>query len=286
MISAPGVIVGPYRLLALIGRGGMAEVWSAEDPATGTRVAVKMLAGPARENDELRRRLLREARAASAIVHPSVVRIHGVFELPDGVPAIAMELLSGSTLRAELLAADALSLSHTAHRLVPVANALAAAHALGVVHRDLKPENVFVSPDGAVKVLDFGIAKLTAYEGAAAATAALTGEGAFLGTPGYMAPEQMFGEAADSRADAWALGVMLYECLSGGQPVVGRNAPEIMRRIRRDGITPLEALVPGLPGDVAWLSSRLLAFERDKRIADVSAAASILGKYAQLQIES
>src|SRR5579859_6066357 len=225
----PGtVIAGRYRLDRQLGQGGMGVVWAATHTITRRAVAMKFLKGPAHARPEMRRRFLREARAASAVKHPSVVEVHDVFELDDETPVMVMDLLTGETLAQRIDTLGKLSIDETAAILLPVVSAVGTAHARGIVHRDLKPENIFlaVNDEGQieVKVLDFGIAKLSTTDGEMLVQSQLTGTGSMLGTPFYSAPEQLFGERhIDQRADVWALGVVLYECLSGQIPVYGEN---------------------------------------------------------------
>src|SRR5215510_7676593 len=222
MEIAAGSLIGErYRLERVIGRGGMGVVWAAEDIVTQQRNALKFLKDGVGDPDAPRR-FLREARAASAVRHPNVVRTLDVLELEDGSPVLVMELLEGESLREMLRREQKIPLGELAEILVPVVSAVGTAHALGIVHRDLKPENIFLSrgPAGerVVKILDFGIAKLTALDGEAMRSTGIT-TSTVLGTPAYMAPEQVFGESdLDHRADIWALGLLLYQCLSGVLP--------------------------------------------------------------------
>ncbi|HEY6462948.1 MAG TPA: serine/threonine-protein kinase, partial [Polyangiaceae bacterium] len=230
-----GVVVGSYRLERLLGEGGMGTVWAASHRANGNAVALKLLRESDATNPVRRKRLLREARAASAVTHPNVVRVHEVFEDDEGTPVIAMELLSGQTL-AQLLAQEgALSLGVTATLIAPVVSAVGTAHAARITHRDLKPDNIFLVGESARAVpivLDFGIARLHGTGPDALASAALTTTGAVMGTPHYMAPEQIFGEHdVDHRADVWALGVILYECLAGRRPLPGANIGQVLKVI-------------------------------------------------------
>ncbi|HEU4533914.1 MAG TPA: serine/threonine-protein kinase, partial [Polyangiaceae bacterium] len=220
---APGEVVGGrYRLERLLGSGGMGAVWAATHLVTRRAVALKMLRALDGARPEERRRLLREAQAASAVEHPNVVRVLDAFEA-DGAPALVMDLLTGESLAQRLAREGRLSLGEAAVVLRPVVAAVAAAHRAGVVHRDLKPANVFLAagsgggPD--VRVLDFGVAKLLERPGGDAHSGSLTRTGEVVGTPFYMSPEQFYGEPdVDPRADVWALGVVLYECLAGRRP--------------------------------------------------------------------
>ncbi|HEX7836357.1 MAG TPA: serine/threonine-protein kinase, partial [Kofleriaceae bacterium] len=282
-LAVETLIGARYRLERLLGEGGMGVVWAAEDLVTHQHHALKLLKRDAGDPDA-RRRFLREARAASAVRHPHVVSILDVLELEDGSPAIVMELLEGESLRDRLAREHKLSLGQLAEIAVPVISAVGAAHALGIVHRDLKPENIFLSRGAAgecvVKVLDFGIAKLTALDGDAMQSTGIT-TGAVLGTPAYMAPEQVFGETdLDHRADIWALGLLLYQCLSGVLPTEGGNVGQVLKNVIARPFEPLDQLVPDLPPDLARLVARMLARERSERPADLHEVIDVLGAHA------
>jgi hypothetical protein len=284
MEFAAGTLIGArYRLERLLGEGGMGVVWAAEDVATHQHNALKLMKDAVGDPDA-RRRFLREGRAASAVRHPNVVSIFDVLELENGSPAIVMELLEGESLRQMLARERKIPLRELAEIVIPVVSAVGAAHALGIVHRDLKPENVFLSrgPAGerVVKVLDFGIAKLTALDGEAMRSTGLT-TGAVLGTPAYMAPEQVFGERdMDHRADVWALGLILYQCLSGVLPTHGENVGQVLKHVLARPFEPLEQLVPDLPQDISRLIARMLARERSDRPADLREVLEFLEPFA------
>jgi eukaryotic-like serine/threonine-protein kinase len=283
-LQSGAMVAGRYRLDRRIGRGGMGVVWEATHAVTQRRVAIKFMVGCSRPRAEMRRRFLREARAASAARHPNVVEVLDVFEIDDGLPVMVMELLAGETLRDLLARQGKLSLETAASILLGVAAAVDSAHRLGIIHRDLKPENVFLRsgfpPLGAVKVLDFGVAKLAVQDGQAQ-TESLTGTGSVLGTPCYMAPEQMTGEKdIDARADVWALGVILYECLAGRRPLEGASVGKVVMRLMSDGIRPLPSLVADLPDDVATLVERTLSRERQDRPSDMTEVSRLLARYA------
>jgi hypothetical protein len=280
----PGaVIAARYRLVRRVGEGGMGVIWAADDLVAGRPTALKRIKDPV-DDPATRRRFLHEARAASVVRHPNVVEVFDVLELEDGPPALAMELLDGESLRDVLVRDRTLSVPALADILVPVISAVGAAHALGVVHRDLKPENIFLarSAGGArvVKVLDFGIAKLTALDGEAMRSAGLTTT-AVLGTPAYMAPEQVFGERdIDHRADIWALGVVVYECLAGVRPTDGDNVGQVLKHVVAKPFTPLAQRVDDLPDSVSRLVERMLLRERSQRPADLHEAAAVLEPFA------
>jgi serine/threonine-protein kinase len=278
-------IAGRYRLDERLGAGGMGEVWAATHEITRRRVALKFLKGSVSMRPDMRQRLLREARAASAVKHPNVVEVLDAFELEGGVPVLVMDLLVGETLRARLVKAGALSVRETAALLSAVVAAIEAAHARGVIHRDLKPDNIFLEQgdggDVKVKVLDFGVAKLTAREGDAAESGSLTGADSIVGTPWYMAPEQCYGEQdVDGRADVWALGVILYECLAGRRPVEGSSIGQVLKHLQHDRIVPIERQVPGVPSELRVLLRRMLSVERQDRPQDLSELRRVLAVLA------
>jgi serine/threonine protein kinase len=268
-----GSLVGSrYRLDRLLGEGGFAVVWAATHVVTRRRVALKLLKDTYADDARVRQRFLREARAASAVRHPNVIAIQDVFET-GGRPVIVMDLLHGQSLGARLKKKGAQNVQDVATIMLPVVSAVATAHAQGIVHRDLKPDNIFLAepPDGAdgpveVKVLDFGIAKLTAREGDAAQSSGLTNTGALLGTPYYMSPEQVFGDGeVDHRSDVWSIGVILYECLAGVRPTQADTVGQIMKIIASESITPLEKRVGGLPADVTDIVKRAMSFDLEMR---------------------
>jgi serine/threonine-protein kinase len=288
----PGAVVaGRFRLERLLGEGGMGTVWAATHQVTRKPIALKTLKAERATDPSLRRRFLREARAASVVRHPNIVEVHDVVELDDGSPMMVMELLAGESLGARLDRERALSVADLARVMLPVISAVGTAHAAGVVHRDLKPDNIFLArePDGAttVKVLDFGIAKvLTAVDDGPHA-GALTGTGAMLGTPYYMAPEQIYGERdIDHRADIWALGVIFYECLSGGRPTHAANVGQILKIITTNAIVPLERVVPSLPSDITELVRRMLSRDRDARPRTLSEVQAALSRYCDVSVRS
>ena len=213
MTLPAGVRLGPYEILAPLGAGGMGEVYRARDPRLGREVAVKVLRDQTSDDPERLRRFEQEAKAAGALNHPNLLSVHDV-GAHEGAPYLVFELLQGSTLR-EMLGSGPLPLRKAIDYGVQIARGLAAAHDKGIVHRDLKPENVFVTEDGRVKILDFGLAKLRPILDPAAAQSALetasavTEAGTLLGTVGYMSPEQVSGLPADTRSDIFSLGSVL-----------------------------------------------------------------------------
>lgn len=281
----PGaVIAGHYRLDHLIGKGGMGVVWAATDTRTQRAVALKYLRSEAAADPETRRRFLREAQATSVIVHPNIVAIQDIAKTADGLPVLVMDLLDGEPLAALLHRERRLPLARAVEILAPVVSAVGAAHSLGIVHRDLKPDNIFLCRGGqggaSVKVLDFGIAKVTTLPQEAAAASVITGTWALLGTPYYMSPEQIIGERdIDHRSDIWALGVILYECLSGVRPAEAKTPGKIFEVILLKGIRPIAELVPNVPADIAKLIGRMLARERRDRPADLREVREVLARH-------
>lgn len=279
-------LAGRYRLVHRIATGGMGEVWSAVHSVTRRQVAVKRLFLPhdATRHGQARARFTLEAQAACAVEHPNVVQIIDFIDEPDEPPTMVMELLRGETLSTRLARARQLSVEDTASLLLPVVSAVGTAHARGIVHRDLKPSNIFLCKEGdaeeTVKVLDFGIAKW--FTESPGGPELRTQTGSTLGTPSYMAPEQAVAQGPiDQRADIWSLGVILYECLSGVRPVEGENAAQLMVRLLRTGIMPVEHLVPSLPGDIAELVNGMLRREPDQRPDDLRNVATVLAAHTQ-----
>ncbi len=285
----PGAIVGGrFRLGRIVGAGGMGEVWAAQHLVTRKMVALKFLRGAALPD---RKRLYREARASSLVAHPNVLEIRDVLELDDGTPVLVMDLLIGRSLREHLARHGSLPLGDAAALLAPAVSAVGAAHARGIVHRDLKPDNIFLvdQPGGLVevKVLDFGVAKLTATEGDAARTAALTQTGELVGTPYYMSPEQSFGEPdVDHRTDLWALGVILYECLAGRRPFEGTNLGQVLKGVTRGDYTRLDELRADLPKDVSEIVAQLLSVPRADRPSDLRPLHAVLARHGQITTAS
>jgi serine/threonine-protein kinase len=269
-----GDLIGSrFRLDRPLGEGGFAVVWAATHTVTRRRVALKLLKEPFAADVRVRQRFLREARVASAVRHSNVIAIQDVFEHDGGRPVIVMDLLDGESLGDRIRRAGALPLEEVATILLPVVSAVECAHGLGIVHRDLKPDNIFLAQTPAstgahveVKVLDFGIAKLTAREGDAARSGGLTRTGALLGTPYYMSPEQIFGDGeVDAQSDVWSIGVVLYECLAGVRPTQADSVGQIIRIIASDAIVPLEQRKPELPRDVTDIVRRALSFDNAAR---------------------
>jgi tetratricopeptide (TPR) repeat protein len=246
-----GQQIGHCRLLSLLGKGGMGEVWLGQDTQLGRRVAVKLLPSTFTHDPERVRRFIQEARAASALNHPNIITIHEVGARSKGdveTHYLVTEYVEGETLRQRMSAAPQgqMNFSEALDIATQVAAALSVAHAAGIVHRDIKPENVMLRNDGLVKVLDFGLAKLTERPGAADDSGTTqqflsTEPGIVMGTPRYMSPEQARGEKVDSRSDIFSFGVMLYEMVAGRPPFAGATPSEVIAAILRDEPLPLTA---------------------------------------------
>ncbi|HYK42206.1 MAG TPA: serine/threonine-protein kinase, partial [Thermoanaerobaculia bacterium] len=239
MPMTPGSRVGPYEILAPIGAGGMGEVYRAKDPRLGRDVAIKVLPASFSADPDRLRRFEVEARAAGVLNHPNITAVHDIGSDPsDGSPYVVQELLEGETLRTAL-SGGRLPQRKTIDYALQIVHGLAAAHEKGIVHRDLKPDNIFITNDGRVKILDFGLAKLTHTEDRGQVTSAPTATegtepGMVLGTLGYMSPEQVRGRSADARSDIFSFGAILYEMLSGKRAFHGDSAADTMSAILRE----------------------------------------------------
>jgi eukaryotic-like serine/threonine-protein kinase len=266
-----GSRLGPYEILALIGAGGMGEVYRARDTRLDREVAIKVLPSELAADRERLKRFEKEARSASSLNHPSIVTIYDIGQADSG-SYIAMELVDGKTLR-EVLSAGALPVRRLLSIGAQIADGLAKAHACGIVHRDLKPENVMTSADGFAKILDFGLAKLTQPEPESlahtkAATVSLgTEPGVVMGTVGYMSPEQAVGQAQDFRSDQFSFGAVLYEMATGKRAFNGRTNPETLAAIIREEPEPIGTLNPKVPPPLRWIVERCLAKDSKERYA-------------------
>ena len=234
MNFSPGTRLGPYEVVAPLGEGGMGEVYRAHDPRVGRDVAVKVLPLEVARDSDRRARFEREARAVAALSHPNILALHELAIAGEQLYVVT-ELLEGETL-ADRLRQGALAPRKAVEIAIAIAHGLAAAHGKGIVHRDLKPANVFLLADGQVKILDFGLARpaARAASGATLTQAPLTDPGTVLGTVGYMAPEQVRGLDVDSRADLFALGVLLYEMLSGRRAFARETAADTMTAVLQE----------------------------------------------------
>src|SRR3989440_7205203 len=237
MSIAIGTKLGRYEIRSKIGEGGMGEVYLARDTQLGRDVAVKVLPSTYSDDSDRLHRFEQEACAAGALNHPNILIVHDV-GTHNGAPYVVSELLEGETLR-QRMGGTAQPQRRAIEYALKIANGLAAAHEKGIVHRDLKPDNIFITKDGRVKILDFGIAKLTQAEGSRSQTdiptrRVDTDPGMVLGTVGYMSPEQVHGKAVDHRSDIFSFGAILYEMLSGRRAFHGESAAETMSAILKE----------------------------------------------------
>jgi serine/threonine protein kinase len=269
-----GQRVGNYQIVAKLGEGGVGEVYLAEHPDIGRKVAIKFVRKALAEESTLYGRFLAEARAASAIQHPNIIEVLDFGRLPDGQPYIVMEYLPGENLAQRLERAGALPVAAAVDLAAQVAGVLTAAHAKSIVHRDLKPDNVFLvsgrqtGGGEVVKVLDFGIAKL---QGALRDGSPHTRTGSLIGTPLYMSPEQCRGtREIDARTDIYALGIMLFEMVAGQPPFVSPGLGDLMDMHMNQVAPPLRRLVPHAPAALEALIARALAKRPEERFANAA----------------
>ncbi|MBK9967374.1 MAG: tetratricopeptide repeat protein [Holophagales bacterium] len=263
----PGDRVARFEILGEAGAGGMGRVFRARDPRLGREVAIKLLAERFSGNEEYVQRFEREACAASALNHPNIVTVYDTGE-HDGYPWIAMELIDGKSLR-DILRKGFPSMRRLIHVAAQVADGLAAAHEKGITHRDLKPENIMVTPQGLVKILDFGLAKKAAALAGAEQTTAdvsvTTEPDRIVGTLNYMSPEQARGGPVDHRSDQFSLGTILYEMLAGRRPFRGESQADVLGAILSQEPEGIARVNPRVPAPLAWLVERCLAKDRDDR---------------------
>jgi serine/threonine protein kinase/Tol biopolymer transport system component len=269
MTLSAGSKLGPYEVLSPLGAGGMGEVYRARDPRLGREVAIKVLPEAVSTDPDRLKRFEREARSASSLNHPNIVTIFDI-GVSDSICYLAMELVKGEPLRARLVekplpVAEILSIG------TQIAEGLSAAHALGIVHRDLKPENVMVTDESRVKILDFGLAKLTEDSGAQATRAptisSATEPGIVMGTVGYMSPEQVLGKPLDFRSDQFALGSILYEMATGRRAFRRGSAPQTQAAIIQDEPEPITGINEKVPAPLRWIVERCLAKDPRRRYA-------------------
>ncbi len=282
--SPVGRRIGPYQVVSLLGQGGMGKVFLAEDIRLERKVALKMLPGAFTQNPDRVRRFEREAKAASSLNHPNILTIYEIGEA-DGAHYIVSEFVEGETLR-QRMQRGTLSLAMALDVARQVAGALAAAHSAGIVHRDIKPENVMARPDGLVKILDFGLAKLTERPAAIpkaggdlksiAVSQLSTEPGLVVGTAQYMSPEQARGLRVDHRTDIFSLGVMLYEMLAGRRPFEGATMSDVIAAILTKDPEPIEELRSESGVRFAQAVIRCLAKEREERFQTVGEFATQL----------
>jgi serine/threonine protein kinase len=267
---SPGTQLGPYRIEALVGEGGMGQVYRATDTRLDRRVAVKVLPPQFAQDPDRLTRFEREAKAVAALAHPNILVLYDIGTDAAG-PYVVTELLDGETLR-QRLKTGPLPYRRAVEIARSIAEGLAAAHARGVIHRDVKPENLFLTRDGRVKILDFGVAHFTRPQPAPAATddgaptaPTVTAPGVPVGTPHYMSPEQVRGQAVDARTDLFALGCVLYEMLSGRRLFAKSTSAETLSSVLTDEVPPLAGTASAVPDKLDRLLQRCLAKESEAR---------------------
>ena len=281
MAILPGKRLGPYEILSAIGAGGMGEVYEARDAKLGRKVAIKVLPASFVDASERLSRFQREARILAALNHPNIATIHGL-EHSDGVHYLVMELVLGETLRERTAREGAMPIEEALKIALQIAEALEAAHEKGIIHRDLKPANVKVTPEGRVKVLDFGLAKAfvsdAAHDLSQLPTLTIIGteEGKILGTPAYMSPEQARGKAVDKRTDIWAFGSVLYESLTGRQAFLGDTFLDVIVALERE--PDWQALPASTPAEIRNLLRRCLHKDCQCRLRDIGDARIEIGE--------
>jgi len=292
MALTSGARLGPYEILAPLGQGGMGEVYRARDTQLDRDVAIKVLPDLVAQDPERIARFRREAKTLAALNHPNIAIIHGLEE-SGGVHALVMELVDGPTL-AERITQGLIPIDETVPIAKQIVEALEAAHEQGVIHRDLKPANIKVREDGTVKVLDFGLAKLTQAPGSGpqapgelsqsptiSSPAMMTGVGVILGTAAYMAPEQAKGREADKRSDVWAFGAVLFEMLTGTRAFDGEDMSDTLASVLKSD--PDWTRLPGdVPQALRTLMQRCLAKDRRQRVSEIAAAKFVLSELSNI----
>ncbi len=273
MTLSSGMRLGPYEVSGLLGRGGMGEVYRAHDTRLDRTVAVKVLPPESMRNAERVQRFEQEAKAASARNHPNILTIYD-FGATDGMYYIAMEFVEGHTLH-QLIDENATPLPRALDITAQCASGLAAAHVAGIVHRDIKPDNIMVRPDGFVKILDFGLAKLaekpfiTADPNALTAAGGLTAPGMVMGTWLYMSPEQARGLELDARTDVWSLGVVLYEMVTGKSPFAAQTMSDTLASILHREPDTLSACGVDAPDTLSHILAKAMAKNREERYQSI-----------------
>ena len=264
----PGQVVGSYEITSFIGRGGMGEVYLAEDKRLRRKVALKLLPSSVTKDPDRLHRFEQEARAASALNHPNIIAIYEIVEV-NSTLMMATEFVEGETLR-ERLNSGGLNLNELLNISIQIADALSAAHKAGIVHRDIKPENIVIRPDGYVKVLDFGLAKLSESTSSDAFEEASTQKiktetGVVIGTVGYMSPEQARGQSVDVRSDIFNLGAVIYEMVAGQRPFSGQTPSDTLAAILKVEPAPLSHVAPDTPAELVRIVSKALRKDREER---------------------
>jgi eukaryotic-like serine/threonine-protein kinase len=290
--SLAGQMFGPFRIVSLLGVGGMGEVYLADDTRLSRKVALKLLPPQFTVNADSVRRFEQEARAASALNHPNIVTIYEIGE-SNSARFIATEFVDGQTLR-DHMASTRMSVAEVLHVARQVASALATAHAAGIVHRDIKPDNIMLRRDRIVKVLDFGLAKLVPNQLAAVDSEGptrpmvRTSPGIVMGTVKYMSPEQARGEEVDARTDIWSLGVVLYEMLTGSVPFDGRTMSDVLAAILRAEPPALTGSGSEILAELERIVKKALSKDREGRyqgVEDLASDLKSLGKRLEFEAE-
>ena len=264
----PGQTIGSYEVVSFLSRGGMGEVYLAGDKRLGRKVALKLLPTSFTSDNDRLRRFEQEARSASALNHPNIITIYEIRQAA-GAHIIATEYVEGETLRLRL-SRSALTLSEVLNISIQIADALSAAHKAGIIHRDIKPENIMLRPDGYVKILDFGLAKLSEQASPAVAAEAptiqvRTGSGIVIGTAGYMSPEQARGLGVDHRSDIFSLGAVIYEMLARRKPFEGETPSDTLAAILKTEPPSLTRVAPGVPSELVRIVNKSLRKDREER---------------------
>jgi serine/threonine protein kinase len=264
----PDQTIGTYEIVSFISRGGMGEVYLAQDRRLSRKVALKILPASFTSDVDRLRRFEQEAHSASALNHPNIITIYEILKV-DSTHMIATEFVEGETLR-QRLSHTSLTLNQSLQIAIQIADALAAAHQAGIVHRDIKPENIMLRPDGYVKVLDFGLAKLAEQTSSAVAAEAptrqvRTGSGMVLGTAGYMSPEQARGKVVDARSDVFSLGAVIYEMVTQQRPFGGETPSDTLAAILKTEPPPVSHLAPDTPGELTRIVTKALRKDREER---------------------
>jgi serine/threonine protein kinase/tricorn protease-like protein len=286
-----GQSIAHYKVLSFLGRGGMGEVYLAQDSRLGRKVALKLLPPSLSDDEDRLRRFEREARSASALNHPNVCVIYEISETDNGRPFIAMEYIDGATLRRRFTEGP-LRLTEAIEIALQTSSALAAAHHAGVVHRDIKPENIMLRHDDYVKVLDFGLAKLTERYSMESDSEAptfhvfSTHSGQLIGTTHYLSPEQARRQHVDERSDIWSLGVVLYEMLTGSMPFTGETPSHVIVAILERDPEPLTRFLPAVPAGLEWIVKKALRKNREERYQTIKELLSDLEDVKQKLNES
>jgi eukaryotic-like serine/threonine-protein kinase len=268
----PGQAVGSYEIISFISRGGMGEVYLAQDRRLSRKVALKILPASFTTDSDRLGRFEQEARAASALNHPNIITIYEILKAKS-THIIATEFVEGETLR-KRLSQPSLPLKQSLNIAIQVADALSAAHKVGIIHRDIKPENIMLRPDGYVKVLDFGLAKLSeevspAVSAEAPTRQVKTGSGVVMGTAGYMSPEQARGKDVDARTDIFSLGAVIYEMVAQRKPFEGETPSDTLAAILKTDPPSLAQLMPDTPPELVRIVSKTLRKDREERYQSV-----------------